>query len=222
MPVAHARNLVSTWDYFRPTAELNLAGPPSQRLAQFTPAVEPMLRPLGDYIGRMTLLRIDFWRDGVQKLVAQCGTVSGQGCGSPAAWSRFGRLWESVGALHESIRGAITVGVEAQIAQAATALVQAYRDYRPSADLSWLELPDATRRSGIGTIRHRIERRHDQVIGDQIAAAIRDLSGLYRESHSHEEALAKAVATKRLVLSSVLGRFFGRLRGSTLTGTRIP
>ena len=50
------RNLVSTWDYFRPTAELNLAGPPSQRLAQFTPAVEPMLRPLGDYIGRMTLL----------------------------------------------------------------------------------------------------------------------------------------------------------------------
>ena len=217
------KDLVAVQDYFHPVAELNLisagdqGGEDRERLATFTPAFNPRLQAPGDYVSRTMMLRIEHWTLQLQKFTVRCHSVfrRGSAAGGPA-WAAVGRAWQELNAGVEALRALCCSGDEARIRNSCIALVQVYAGYRPRADLSWLKLPPKIARNASG-IRHRVEQRRDAGFVERIAAALADVTPIYRRPLEPEEMIGGARQRYALLLVGGVGA-----RQAFWKGKRIP
>lgn len=208
------RDLVAVEDYFYPTSELNLTkrerylGPDSRgvQVAEFLPFCNPHLRPLGDYVSRTLLIRVEYWDRVLQRFWVRCRTAlqESQHESDPqgaAVTEARGRLQED----YEQLKETCCAGEQAKMRAACIALVQVHADYHPRADRDWLKLPFERARPS-GTIRHQVERRHDVSIAEQVAGALVDVAPMYREGLEPTVMIAAKARFHQLVVVMGTGR----------------
>jgi hypothetical protein len=207
------RDLVAVIDYFYPVSDLNLTdrerylGPDSGRVqvGEFLPYFNPRLRPLGDFVSRTLLTRVEYWEGILRRFWVRCDTArqnSRQEVVPPwaAAVTALGQLREA----HERLKDRCLAGPEARVRNACIALLQVYAAYRPRADLTWLGLPPAWTRAPV--IRHRVERQHDVRLPEQVAAALLDVAPLYRRDMDPAALIEETCRSCALVVVMGQGR----------------
>lgn len=205
-------DLVSRNDYFYPVSDLNLfdrkryLGPASAhvQIGEFLPYCNPRLRLLGDFVSRTLLIRIEYWQSILQRFLVRCQSAQQILDPQSDSWWR-----DAVESLHRSTEAyeelcqRCLAGNEGRVRGACILLLQVYATYRPRAELTWLGVPLGTQRQA-GNIRDRLERRFDTSIGEQVAAALLEVTPFYRSSPSAEDILAEKVCAHALVV--VMGR----------------
>jgi hypothetical protein len=126
--------------------------------------------------------------------------------------------WEAVVKSHhllrqgvQALRLSVTVGPPARLRQACVALVQAYAEFCPSAEFSWLN-GSAPPHVGRGVLNYWLTRHDQTIIAARIAGALTDASAIYRCRLSSEEVVQEAARSNALVLAQGLGTrlFFWR------------
>lgn len=201
-------------DYFGPAAGLNLRsreayqGPGALQVQVFDllPYANPRLRPLGDFISRMLLARVQHWRDVLQWFsVWRRNTVSANEGDGDSRWSTVDECMGLLAEDFERLRHALTAGQDFQLREASIILIEAQAAFQPRADFSWLGEVGMLAANGI-RFRYQIERRHDFAIVEQIAAALTEIALLYRSVEDSGAILRQAQANHALVLVDGPGR----------------
>jgi hypothetical protein len=211
------RDLVCVQDYFYPANELNRAlnladrepfrGPSGGQLtlAAFAPIFNPRLRSVGDFVARTLLVRVEYWQRVLQRFMVRCQIAlqySGQKLGSH--WEDLSEAHRQLHEHFENLQDSCLAGRPAEIRNACMALVQVYADYRPRANLDWLGLPPWVRTSR--WIRHRVESQHDFSIGEQLAAALINVSGMFRKDVDLDAVVKAKCQSCALVIVTGPGR----------------
>jgi hypothetical protein len=208
------RDLVAVIDYFGPVADLNLVdreaylGPKSQnvQVGAFLPVTNPALRPLGDFVTRTLLIRIDYWQSILQRFWVRCASDHLR---NPAdhedLWKRIGdareKLWHDI----EDLRHSCSADESAKLRESCIALVQLYAAYRPKERFPWLGLEGSWSRMAL-TFRHRLERQNDGSVPNQVASAMAEIATLYRSELDAEELIRQKSGMHALVLVEGPGR----------------
>ena len=207
-------DLVALADYFGPAVDLNLKdraaslGPNSShvQIAGFTPYFNPRLKPLGDFVSRMLLTRIEYWQGILQRFWVRCQSALHKAhLDGGAIWQRISEAWGNVYRNYESLRQDLLGDDARKLRDHCCALVQIYAAFRPMAKFPWLGLADEF--SGkAATVRFRIERRSDVALADQVAAALSGVALLYWSEIDPDLLLAQKLEDQKLVVVSGPGR----------------
>jgi len=207
------RDLVNVHDFYQIIGSLNLDRKSFFRSdgkqghpAQFTPFVNPDLRTLGDIISHAFFLRIEHWQYLLERFHHCLLTiVRDYNLERDSPLMPFGNTWAKLRRNYAELRRACIIGKEAMVRNSCIALFQAYAEYRPLEEFTWLGLPSALPRNG-QAIRYRIESRNEYSVAEKIAAALVNIQPLYREEIDPESAIMEKCRTKSLVLVSGPGR----------------
>lgn len=204
-------DLVTVWGYFLPLGELHLKdrkaylGPDSDRtgMGEFLPMCQPVLRPLGDFISRMLLLRIDHWLRSLRRLLTSCQSV--RSLGDPGAWQQIEDTYCLLLGHVETLRNILRLTMEAVVRDACIVLVQVLAEYRPQMDFRWLGLREM-KPPYYSCIRDSVEKRCDLALVDQVAQALSRVEPIYHRASDADDLLQTSLETHRLVVVSGSGR----------------
>jgi hypothetical protein len=223
------RDLASTRDYFHPVSDLNLReepgstwslSTPSPQWAAFLPYFNVRLRPLGDFLSRMLLLRIEHWQSQLKHFSVRC-QIALQLSAEQSEQSDSAHLAAAVESLrqidevYEELKDRCLTSQAARERNACIALLQVYACYRPQADLTWLGLPKEWTVLSRG-IRHWVEQRTDESLGEQIAAALLDVGSSYRAAVDVESLIEEKRRLHTLVVVIGAGRREVHWRGERI------
>ncbi|MEQ8791398.1 MAG: hypothetical protein RIC55_34365 [Pirellulaceae bacterium] len=208
------RDLVSEYDYFGPAVDLNLVdraqwfGPDSRdvQMAEFMPFSQPQLQLPGDFVFRCLDLRIEYWRSYLNRnfVALQRAIREHLGPGSQDEQALY-KTTEDTGTPLQQLHVLTDHAPDAVRREAAVRLVQVYTSYRPQAELSWLG-PAAPQCGHADRFRWQVERRNDRAIPAAVAAALSELTALYRADVDLESVILEKIATHRLCLIDGRGR----------------
>jgi hypothetical protein len=208
------RDLASIADYFYPAAELNLAdrelylGPGTQQvqIGVCLPFLNPRLRPLGDFISRMLLIRVEYWCNALNGFFSACTrSVGAEVCDRDVQWSAAQEDLTRLTRELVQLRHMLSSGNAAKLRDACLTLVQTHAAFFPESDFSWLgEASNFV--VGAAYYRDAIEHRDNFCLAEQIAAALAECAECYRTSETSEEVLSKTLARHSLVLVEGIGR----------------
>jgi hypothetical protein len=218
------RGLASVHDYFGSAVGLNLCdrsawfGPNSESVfvSDFVPMLHPELRLPGDFIFRCLKIRIDYWRDYIQRAFV----------GAQFAVSRRNDPSDYQGALMEAqkdfespyreLERRCRQDVESPQREAAMGLVQILYAYQPQTDSMWLG--EAGRQKPMAsTLRYYLENREEIDVAETIALSLHRLHEFHRSSVDVESQIAENVSSHRLCLIEGLGRREAYWKGALLT-----
>jgi len=197
------RDLASVYDYFGPSAELNLVnrerylGPDSNhlQLADFMRYAQPTLGLPGDFVFRCVEIRVEHWRRLLQRLFVQAdGMLSGGLAGKKQG---LRHAMHDVGTPLRLLRGICHDSAEALKRTACVTLVQVYAGFRPMADLTWLG-EAAAMSEHADLFRWRAVEGRDIYISEVVAAALLDCSELYRQKVDLEILIEEKVRSHSL------------------------
>lgn len=188
-------DLVAIGDYFRPVNDLNLGdreaflGPNTRhvQIGEFSRFCNPRLRPLGDFISRTLLIRVEFWQNMLQKFWTACQRMAHENqLTNCQEWSNSAAAMCELSECAEALRHGLMDDRQLRLREACLALVQIYASFRPRADFSFLGSL-AKLVGNAGAYRYLAVRRQVLAIPEQIAAALTEAAGLYRSQEDQEE-----------------------------------
>ena len=221
------RDLASAADYFCPAAELNLMdreaylgpGTRQMQIGVCLPYINPRLRPLGDFMSRMLLVRVEYWRNALSGFFKACGrSVGPEARDRDMQWSAAQRDFGLLDKEIVRLRHMLSSGNDAKLRHACLSLVQIHAAYFPESDFSWLG--EASDFVGCAAYyRDAIEHRENFLLAEQIAAALAECAECYRSRETPEEVLNKTLARHSLVLVEGIGRREAYWKG-TMAGER--
>ena len=193
------RDLASPWDYFHPTSQFNLTESDGVLWAQFLPFLNRQLRVPGDFVTRCLEIRIDYWRDMLDRFFIRCDTARQR------ANVELGTRWTELNALRselkvriEGLRQLSLLGQEACVRDSCVALLQIHAGFHQDTDLSWLGTV-ARMVANVSDIPYRVKRRHEWEVPERAAAALIDIADIVRHQPP-EDLIDEMKATRRLVL----------------------
>ncbi|WP_166821984.1 hypothetical protein [Thalassoroseus pseudoceratinae] len=200
-------DLVCPLDYFTPTGDRMfqdvLFTPTGRRLqaAEFVTSLNPRLLPVGDFITRCLMTRIDghvtvlerFRRMLYTALRASGGSYRKQQSAEQAAWNE---LQSNVNQTRETCM----MGPDFHRRDAAIVLAQVFVSYVPSADAAWLDLPEEIIDAHRGTLRYEVFSRRNLEVVERVANALNEIHRLLQELPEGLSAFEEAVASGGLVL----------------------
>lgn len=207
-------DLVSIRDFFGYVAELNLLdrtawlGPNSEKIqiGEFLPYANPVLKRPGDLIARSMFIRIDYWLDGLRRLLVRCDGLLAAPTGKMTKLrTELRATLNDVQAPLQKLEEACSHAPEVRMREAAMRLLQLYTAFRPSASLAWLGL-DSQPMTIPGLLRYDLEKRADLDLADAIAAALTEIAPLYRTGLDPDETIAEKARSLPLVLIYGPGR----------------
>ncbi len=169
------------------------------------PFCNPRLRPLGDFISRGMLIRVEHWMDLLHKFRVRChNSLNLNHVQGGPLWEVAGEATATLQQNYESLKALCCDGRQARLRQSCIVLVQIYAGYKPKADLTWLGLP-AEYASATHAIPYFVRNRRDDGTAEQAALALIEISDMFQKRADPETILAEAKARYQLVLVSGLG-----------------
>ncbi len=180
-------DLVSPEEFFHAFRGLHLRTSHPEQTQRFDKSRELRV-PLGDYVTRSMLARIDYWTavlNDIWNTVFMTETLS---------LSTRQRLFAAKTALEQSIdrlRAACFTGNDAQLREAATTLTQVYVAYAPVPRIVWLGYPGGTGKAEGALIRSIIRRT------GQIRIVERDANGLLQPRETKQAHLCDPIVLRR-------------------------
>lgn len=205
------RDLVAEYDYFHMVTELNLKEDSAKAAGErvplgiFTPYFNPRLQPLGDFVSRAMLIRVEHWMDLLHKFRVRChNTLNLNHVRGGPLWEVAGKATSTLQQNYESLKALCCDGRQARLRQSCIVLVQIYAGYKPKADLTWLGLPTEYV-SAAQAIPYLVRNRRDDGIAEQAALAMIEISDMFQKRADPETILVEAKERHSLVLVSGLG-----------------
>jgi hypothetical protein len=207
-------DLVAIRDYFGPVSDLNLVdrsawlGPDSAlvQIGEFSPYSHPHWRLPGDHVSRATMTRVDYWLRHLRRFVIRFEEQHNRG--TPQANELAAELRAAVASvypLRDQLEVVCVNSDDSATRRSAITLVQAYAAFRPANPLTWLG-PAASARSLASEMRYRLEKRNEHDIAAVTAAALQQLSVLYRQDVDPDDRIAEQVQVVDLVIIAGVGR----------------
>lgn len=202
-------DLVVPEEYFHPCRELNLMNPKGEPLKEFD-FENPHLATLGDYVTRLTLMRIDHWTTMLGRFVGGCIVVLTQlNRNTESDLLSVTNAQAELRRRLSDIEAMRIAGAPARIRDSSIALIQIYAAYSPSPRLEWLLVPKDIVAANRGLVRLCVRRPVcDMRVLLRIFAALDDVQKLYEQGPTVLDAFAVAVDSKRLVLLETPRRAF--------------
>lgn len=213
-------DLVCSEDFLHPFQELFLTIPNRQHTEHFRKGPERRL-PLGDYIMRMTLARVEYWKNLLDRAFNQIFFIDQR----ELPFQARDELLSAKLDLDEACKGLVRAchQTDNKLREAATTLVQIHVAYAPHPRLEWMQMPPGWLEAQRGPIRSCIRRRGtlitaeqrggqlfelerqnallcDPMVLRQIAAALEDLTPLYGLPPGNRQRLKWAFDRARLVM----------------------
>ena len=193
------RDLVSAYDYFYATAQLNLANADGPPWGMFLPFMNRDLLVPGDFVSRCMEIRIKHWRDILHRFYIRCDTArQNADAFSEALWANIQNVRSDLNVRISELHSVVHSEQDARIRDSSIALLQTYVSFHPDADLCLLG-DTAQMASGVADIPDRVGVRREWEVPERIAAALVDLADLVRKQPP-EELIEEMKATTRLVL----------------------
>jgi hypothetical protein len=171
---------------------------------EFVVSFNPELHPVGDFVTRSMLRRVDVWLSCLGDFRQLCHqALRHVKRGYPGQVDAEAKAWNDLQARVAELRRVCTTAPAASLHDSCIILSQVYAAFHPAPILTWLGLPESVVSFGVSSLHHRIvgERRLEPL--ERIATAVGDLRRLYREGEPEESALDEAVAIGGLVLADV-------------------
>ncbi len=171
---------------------------------EFVVGFNPELHPVGDFVTRSMLRRVEVWLSSLSDFRQLCHqALRHVKRGYPAQVDAEATAWNDLENRVAELRRVCTTAPAASLRDSCIILTQVYTAFHPAPALTWLGLPESVVTTGIWLLRHRIiSERHLESV-ERIATAVRDLRHLYPEGEPEESALDEAVATGGLVLAGL-------------------
>jgi hypothetical protein len=217
-------DLVCVEDFFHPMCELCLRKPDPDHTHAFRKRGELRV-PLGDYIARCMVARIDYWKSFLDRIWNEtcCGRRG------PENWTQGlrNRLFDAKVTLDQSVerlKAACRAGIQPQRREACVTLTQVYAGYATSPVLDWLGFPRGSGSGSGGLIRSCVRRPGvlataqreetglitvvdqrsaslcDQEVLQRIAASLADVVPFYQLPEDPDDLIDWAAQRARLVL----------------------
>jgi hypothetical protein len=217
-------DLVCPEEYFHAERGLHLKESNPQRTGEFRERHDLRV-PLGDYVLRSMSARIDFFTDHLGRFWDRCFlAVQEVGQGKKRTTEKLFRAKLELDQSVHRLKEACLSGQTPRLREACTALTQVYAAYHPSPDLSWLGFPAGWGTGHAGLIRSCVRPPGEMIkvqlvapargrviertatplcrcdVVQQVAAALDDISSLYRRPVETEDLIDWARQAKRLAL----------------------
>jgi hypothetical protein len=194
------RDLASKQDYFFPTSGYNLKTVGALHHANFLPAINLSLRVPGDFIFRCLQIRIDFWKQTLQRFFVVSDTERReQRLEATPQWNAIREAMAELELRIRKLRSLCFDGPEPRLRDSCVALLQVYAGMRMDIDLGWLG-PVEQIVAGARGVRQQISGSHQWDIPNRIAEALIDVTEMVRQSQSPDELIEEMKSTHRLVL----------------------
>jgi len=189
-------DLVCPEDYFEPCGGW-LEKRHSKRVqpGEFLVSLNPELHPVGDFVTRCLLRRVELLRQVLDQFRVRCLQRAGGKLSEVA-----GRAWEELEANIRSLRAACQTRLSAQVRDSCVILVQVYAAFHPAPDCRWLSLSESSIASGVLMLRHRLTHARNAEMPERIAAALGDLRRLYVGDTPQAAERDEAIASGGLVV----------------------
>ncbi len=195
------KDLVEVNDYFEPQQEWVDAGN-GQRVqrGEWVVSVNPELLPIGNFVVRCLLKRIEMRFEILRSARKKCLTVfrhippkyPKQRTAVEASWDE---LVKSIIEIQQALR----TGQEMRLRDSCVALTQTYAAFHPKPNLDWLGLRPGIIEQGRSTLAARLTQWQNAQMLDRIATSLGDLRYLFPEG-STLSAVEEAVASGGLVI----------------------
>jgi hypothetical protein len=152
-------------DFLHPWQDLFLANPDQSHTQAFRNRGELRV-PLGDYIVRMMLARVDYWKALLDRIFNDMffGTYGSSPSLEQAREGLFSAKVDLDLACQRLIQACTSN--ELRLRESCLTLIQVYAAYAPQAKLDWLELPPSFVEANRGAIRSCIRRRGDIALAE--------------------------------------------------------
>lgn len=217
-------DLVAIGDYFTPVNDLNLCnretflGPNTRhvQIGEFSRYCNPRLRPLGDFISRTLLIRVEFWQNMIQTFWTACQRMAHENqLADCQEWSNSTAAMRELSECAEALRHGLMDDRQLRLREACLALVQIYASFRPRADFSFLGSL-AKLVGNAGAFRYLAVSRQVLAIPEQIAAALTEAASLYRSQEDPEERIRELSMRHSLLIVEGPGRREAYWKGELL------
>lgn len=218
------RDLASSLDFFGPAADINLKDREAYlgtdtahvQIGMLWPFCNPRLRPLGDFVSRMLLLRVEHWQQDLRGFLSHCQrSIPAKVRGQDQTWSAAETEYAQLDAEARQLRHLLLGGSEAKLREAAIALVQVHAAFHPQSDFSWLG-EASSYVDFAAPYRDAIEHRQNFALAEQVAASLTECAAVYRSKQDPEEVLCQALAHFPLVVVEAPGRREAYWKGAAM------
>jgi hypothetical protein len=190
-------------DYFEPQQELveTESGKRLQR-GELIVSVNPELHPIGNFIVRCMLRRVDGFMATLTEVHAKIIHAAQSLKRDYVALRKIDATWQQLLARLAALRKVFQGGPENQLRESCIILTQVYAAFSSSPALDWLDVPQEHIEGGIPSLRHRIKHSHNGEMFERIVAAVADLRRLYDDGAPEQQAIDEAIAAGGLVIDT--------------------
>lgn len=194
------RDLASANDYFHPTSQMNLRDEKWEQWSVFTPFFNRKLAVPGDFISRCLEIRIDHWRQALDRFAIRCDTARRRaGAIRGPSWQLLDERRLELQTACDKLRVLCFEGNEVRLRDSCIALLQVHAGFHPNTDLSWLG-PVARLAGTAAIFQHHVGQQLRWDVPERIAAALTDVAGTFRRPRDPEDVIEEKKRTTRLVL----------------------
>jgi hypothetical protein len=143
---------------------------------------------------------VEYWQRILQRFTVRCQNAwKTTGHDSEDPWHALRHVRSSLLDNSERLKAACSAGIEARIRDSCIALLQVYAAYRTQANLTWLGLPPEFTQTS-NDIPRRVAERNDVSVTERIAAALIDVTDMYRHEIEPEAVIGEQCQDHALVL----------------------
>jgi hypothetical protein len=208
-------DLVCPADYFGPRGGWMSEARGTATPGEFVVAFNPELHPIGDFVSRCLIRRVQELCDTLAEFGSKCfAALRAAGGNAIKRLEREPRAFQALSGSADELTRACLVGPEAMLRDSCIILTQAYAAFGKTPDLSWLALSPADV-GGAASIRHRLTHQQGPEVSDRIALALSDLHRLYDADSPQRSPYEEAIASGGLVIDGKARQVFweGQLVG---------
>lgn len=194
-------DLVSAQDYFEPSGGWVSRNPPERQAGDFVAALNPELHPIGDFVTRALLRRVEGLMDSLTRFRGACreaAQMTSSRCS--ARLEEEQHVWQRLTADVAALQKSCLTRWDAPLRDSCVILTQTYAAFDRAPGLAWLGIPADAIDLGVSLLRHRLTHARNPEMIDRIAAALGDLRHLYDGDTPLQAAVEEAIASGGLVL----------------------
>ena len=195
-------DLVNVNDYFEPQQQWTQdSDGRSIQHAEGIVSLNPELLPVGNFIVRRLLARVETWF-GILKSFRQRCLVALEQVRPDYRKDRTDveSSWSEVLRLHAELERSFRTGPECRLRDACVVSTQIYAAFSPGPDVTWLGLDAAIVDNALPALRARVTGLGNTQMFERIAAAIGSLRQLYGDEGPDRSAIEEAIAGGGLVI----------------------
>lgn len=194
-------DLVSAQDYFDPSSGWMSRNPPERQAGDFVVALNPELHPIGDFVTRALLRRVEGLLDSLARFRGACLQAAKKTNSTRSArFDEERQVWQSLAADVTALQSSCMNRWDVPVRDSCVILTQTYTAFHRAPDLTWLDLPAGVIEFGVGLLRHRLTHARNPEMIERIATALGDLRNLYDGDTPLQAAVEEAIASGGLVL----------------------